>query len=163
MRKFWSNLAVQLGKRAGLVSVIGLLVTGLLGFGITKLQFATGQDSYLNKGDQVAKDNVQYQDLFGGQIMIVLFTMEDSTGTVKGVPVTELTTKENQEALRQAKAEIEKNPHVEAVLTPLDTLDFSAPTCSPARGRPHDPTNAEGVRPAEVHRQPGARSRPARR
>ena len=37
MRKFWSNLAVQLGKRDGLVSVIGLLVTGILGFGITKL------------------------------------------------------------------------------------------------------------------------------
>jgi hypothetical protein len=40
VRTFWSNLAVQLGKRAGLVSVIGLLVTGILGFGITKLDFA---------------------------------------------------------------------------------------------------------------------------
>ena len=143
MRTFWSNLAVQLGKRAGLVSVIGLLITGLLGFGITKLQFATGQDSYLNKSDQVAKDNVAYQDLFGGQIMIVLFTMEGE-GPNGGPPVTQLASPENQEVIRQAKAEIEKNPHVEAVLTPLDTLQFSANLLSRT---PDDPTNTETFDP----------------
>ncbi|MFN8018802.1 MAG: MMPL family transporter [Acidimicrobiales bacterium] len=144
MKKFWSNLAVQLGKRAGLVAVIGLLITGILGFGITKLNFATGQDSYLNKGDQVAKDNVAYQKLFGGQIMIVLFTMEDDQGTIKQVPVSELTTPENMQAIEQAKAEIEKSPHVEAVLTPLDTLDFSANLLSRT---PDDPTNAKAWDP----------------
>lgn len=144
MRKFWSNLAVQLGKRAGLVSVIGLLVTGLLGFGITKLQFATGQDSYLNKSDQVAKDNVAYQNLFGGQIMIVLFTMDEGAAGGDKVPVTGLATPENQFVIEQAKAEIEKNPHVEAVLTPLDTLDYSANLLSRT---PDDPTNTETFNP----------------
>ena len=61
MQRFWSYLAVQLGKHAIWVSVIGLLITVGLGFGITKLEFATGQDSYLNKSDQVSKDNVVYQ------------------------------------------------------------------------------------------------------
>ena len=42
----------------------------MLGFGITQLEFATGQDSYLNKDDQVYNDNVAYQDLFGGQAML---------------------------------------------------------------------------------------------
>ena len=37
MRKFWSILAVQLGKRAGLVSIIGLIITLILGLGIPKL------------------------------------------------------------------------------------------------------------------------------
>ncbi len=144
MRTFWSNLAVQLGKRAGLVSVIGLLITGLLGFGITKLQFSTGQDSYLNKGDQVAKDNVAYQNLFGGQIMIVLFTMDKGAAGGDAVPVTGLATPENQQAIKQAKAEIEKNPHVEAVLTPLDTLEFSANLLSRT---PDDPTDAKAFDP----------------
>lgn len=144
MRKFWSNLAVQLGKRAGLVSVIGLLVTGILGFGITKLQFATGQDSYLNKSDQVAKDNVAYQNLFGGQIMIVLFTMDEGAAGGDKVPVTGLATPENQFVIDQAKAEIEKNPHVEAVLTPLDTLEYSANLLSRT---PDDPTNADTFNP----------------
>lgn len=30
MSKFWSNLAVQLGKRAGVVSVVGLAMTLIL-------------------------------------------------------------------------------------------------------------------------------------
>jgi hydrophobe/amphiphile efflux-3 (HAE3) family protein len=144
MRTFWSNLAVQLGKRAGLVSVIGLLITGLLGFGITKLQFATGQDSYLNKSDQVAKDNVAYQELFGGQIMIVLFTMDEGAAGGDAAPVTALATPENQEVIRQAKAEIEQNPHVEAVLTPLDTLEYSANLLSRT---PDAPTDAEAFDP----------------
>src|SRR5215217_5667295 len=76
MQRFWSNVAVQLGKRAGVVSVVGLLITIGLGFGITKLDFATGQDSYLNKSDQVYKDNLAYQDLFGGQAMLTLITMD---------------------------------------------------------------------------------------
>src|SRR3981081_708782 len=77
MYRFWSRLAVELGKRAGLVSVIGLLVTLILGLGITRLDFATGQDSYLNKSDQVYKDNVAYQDLFGGQAMLTVITMNE--------------------------------------------------------------------------------------
>ena len=36
VQRFWSTLAVQVGKRAGLVSVIGLLVTLALGAGITQ-------------------------------------------------------------------------------------------------------------------------------
>ncbi|MEZ5138739.1 MAG: hypothetical protein R2711_08195 [Acidimicrobiales bacterium] len=34
MRKFWSKLAVVLGKRVGLVAAVGLLITGILGFGL---------------------------------------------------------------------------------------------------------------------------------
>ena len=77
MQRFWSWLAVKLGKHAGIVSVVGLVVTLVLGFGITQLEFATGQDSYLNKNDQVYKDNVAYQDLFGGQAMLTVITMDD--------------------------------------------------------------------------------------
>ena len=77
MQRFWSYVAVQLGKRAGLVSVLGLLVTVGLGLGIAKLDFATGQDSYLNKSDQVYKDNLAYQDLFGGQAMLTVVSMAE--------------------------------------------------------------------------------------
>ena len=132
MKKFWSNLAVQLGKRAGTVSVVGLVITLALGLGISQLKFATGQDSYLNKGDQVAKDNVAYQKLFGGQIMIVLFTMDD------GHTVDELANPANAKMIRDAKAEILKNPSVEAALTPLDTLDFSANLLSRTPEAPDD-------------------------
>jgi hypothetical protein len=46
----------------------------------------TGQDSYLNKSDQVYKDSVAYQHLFGGEAMLTLVTMD------KGHAVNELFT-----------------------------------------------------------------------
>jgi len=49
MQKFWAWLGLNLGRRAGVVSIVGLVITVALGFGIPKLEFATGQDSYLNK------------------------------------------------------------------------------------------------------------------
>src|SRR5436305_1957149 len=52
MERFWRWLAVVLGKRAGLVSVIGLLITVALGAGISRLEFTSSQDAYLNKTDQ---------------------------------------------------------------------------------------------------------------
>ena len=98
MQRFWSYLAVQLGKHAIWVTVIGLLVTIGLGLGITQLEFATGQDSYLNKSDQVYKDNVAYQDLFGGQAMLTVITMDD------GHTVDELFTGDGAAAVRSTSA-----------------------------------------------------------
>lgn len=136
MQRFWSWLAVQLGRRAGLVSVVGLIVTVALGLGITQLEFATGQDSYLNKDDQVAKDNVAYQDLFGGQIMIVLFTMDE------GHTVVDLASGENREAILRATEAIEADPNVESVVTPLTGLEFSDNLIQNAYA---DPTQKAGL------------------
>src|SRR5262245_13971870 len=113
MQRFWSVLAVNLGKRAGLVSVIGLLVTLVLGFGITKLDFATGQDSYLNKDDQVYKDNVAYQDLFGGQAMLTVITMDE------GHTVDELFTPEGREQFTTFHDALLDSGQVHGVITPL--------------------------------------------
>jgi len=77
MQRFWSWLAVEVGKRAGVVALVGLLITLVLGIGITRLDFATGQDSYLNKDEEVYQDSVAYQDLFGGQAMLAAISMDD--------------------------------------------------------------------------------------
>jgi uncharacterized protein len=77
MQRFWSWLAVELGRRAGLFALVGLIITLALGYGATRLEFATGQDSYLNASDQVYKDSVAYQHLFGGQAVLGLVTMDE--------------------------------------------------------------------------------------
>src|SRR3546814_13110018 len=71
-------MTANLGKRAAVVGVIVFLVTAILGLGLTKLEFATGQDSYLNTDANVYTDNVDYQDLFGAQEMLNIFTLEES-------------------------------------------------------------------------------------
>ncbi|HKY13522.1 MAG TPA: MMPL family transporter, partial [Microthrixaceae bacterium] len=119
MQRFWSNLAVTLGRRAGLVSVIGLVVTLGLGFGITKLEFATGQDSYLNQDDQVYKDNVAYQDLFGGQAMLSVIAMDE------GHTVDELLDPEGQAKFQEFADQVDESGQALGVITPLTAIEFS--------------------------------------
>ena len=120
MQRFWSWLAVELGKRAGLVAVIGLLLTLVAGYGTTQLKFATGQDSYLNSSDQVAKDNVAYQDLFGGEAMLVLLTAYD------GKDVVDLSNPHNLAEMNRIVAELRSHPDlIEAVVTPGNALEWS--------------------------------------
>ncbi|HEX7443869.1 MAG TPA: hypothetical protein VF320_08280, partial [Acidimicrobiales bacterium] len=120
MQRFWSWLAVELGKRAGLVAVVGLLITLVAGYGVTKLQFATGQDSYLNASDQVAKDNVAYQKLFGGEAMLVLLTAD------QGKTVLDVSNAHNQAEMEKMATELRAHPDlVDSVVTPGVALQWS--------------------------------------
>jgi hydrophobe/amphiphile efflux-3 (HAE3) family protein len=119
MRRVWAWMGLNFGKHAGIVGAIGLAITLVLGLGVTKLDFATGQDSYLNKDEQVYKDNVAYQDLFGGQAMLTLFTME------AGSDVVDLFTPENIEHMQQVDEQLHAVDGVEAVVTPLTALQFT--------------------------------------
>jgi uncharacterized protein len=117
--RVWSWLGLNLGKHAGVVSLVGLLITLILGYGITKLEFATGQDSYLNKDDQVYKDNVAYQDLFGGQAMLTLYSMDD------GKDVADLFTADNIAEMRRQEETLRKTNGVLNVISPLTVLEFN--------------------------------------
>jgi hydrophobe/amphiphile efflux-3 (HAE3) family protein len=138
MQRFWSWLAVNLGRRAGLVSVIGLLVTIGLGLGITQLEFATGQDAYLNTSDQVYKDNVSYQGLFGGQAMLTVITMD------KGHTVDELLDGPNRKKLVAVGRKLSAGtngdtPNAQGILgviTPVDALRLSNDLVSSPDGVP---------------------------
>lgn len=120
MQRFWSWLATELGHRAGLVAIIGLLLTLVAGYGTTKLQFATGQDSYLNASDQVAKDNVAYQDLFGGQAMLVLLSADSGSNVI------DLSNPHNLAEMKNISDQLKARPDlIEAVITPQTALDWS--------------------------------------
>jgi hypothetical protein len=119
MAKFWSWLAVNLGRHAGMVGAIGLVFTIVIGFGITRLEFATGQDSYLDADSQVYKDNVAYQDLFGGQAMLSVIAMDD------GARVEDLFTPEGIETMESVTARLEESGQTLGVVSPLTALEFS--------------------------------------
>src|SRR4051812_21141752 len=120
MQRFWSWLAVNLGKKAGLVSVIGLLLTLAIGAGITQLKFTSSQDAYLNKSDGVYKDNVSYQKLFGGEAMLTVITMD------KGHTVDELLNDANRAQLNKLGTSLAANRRsIFGVITPVDALRLS--------------------------------------
>lgn len=119
MRKLLASMAVNFGKHAAIVGVAVFVVTVILGAGASKLEFATGQDSYLNDDDQIAIDNEAYQDLFGGQAMVTLFTMDE------GTTVTDLFTPGNIAKMQAVEAELTSTEGVLSVVTPLTALQFT--------------------------------------
>ena len=128
MQKYWAWLGLNLGKHAGIVSIVGLLITITLGFGITKLEFATGQDSYLNKNEDVYKNSLAYQDLFGGQAMVTLVTLGE------GEELTDLFTPEDVAQWEAIEAEIKETggDDIFGVVTPLTALQFTNDLVLPA-------------------------------
>ncbi len=137
MQRFWSWLAVNLGKRAGVVSIVGLLVTFGLGYGITNLDFATGQDSYLNEGEQIYDDSVAYQDLFGGQAMISVFSMDE------GSHVDELFADGGLETMQAVEEEIDSIDGVLGIIDPVGALEYSSDLVIAPKEGCEDPSSAE--------------------
>ncbi len=123
MRQFWSWLAVWCGKHAGMVAVIGLLITLTLAAGTTQLKFQTSQASYLNRSDQIYKDDVAYEKLFGGQAMVTMITMDG------GRTVDHFFTPANVAAMDRLDAELHAGAtqhQLVGVISPVTVMDLSA-------------------------------------
>jgi hydrophobe/amphiphile efflux-3 (HAE3) family protein len=120
MERFWRWLGMALGKYWKIVALIVVVITVVLGLGARNIEFATGQDSYLNPDSQIAIDNVAFQDDFGGETVILLFTATD------GSDIEELFTGANLAELERINAELAAVPGGYAVVTPLTSLQFSA-------------------------------------
>jgi len=132
MRRTWEWLGLNLGKRAGTVAMVGLLVTLVLGLGVTKLRFTTSNSDYLNNNDPAWINNVNYEKVFGGDPMAVLFTMKP------GTTVDNLLTKHNQAEFRTIAARLGKDPWVFSAVTPMDALQFAQKLLSSPTGSPLD-------------------------
>jgi uncharacterized protein len=118
VRRFWSWLGLNLGKHWIIVLTTGAVLTVGLGLGISKLEFSTGQDSYLNKSDQVYKDSVAYQNLFGGQAMLTLVTMD------KGHTVNELFSTANLAQWRAVEKQLRDSGRTVSVVSPVTALEY---------------------------------------
>ncbi|MDQ1635550.1 MAG: uncharacterized protein QOJ32_2359 [Frankiaceae bacterium] len=119
MQRFLAALAVTLGRRAKLVAALVAVVTVVLGFGATRLEFATGQDSYLNSNDQVAVDNEKYQSLFGGQAMLTVWSAP------AGGDVVSFFSRANLDQLAEVERRLTADQHILGVITPATALQYT--------------------------------------
>jgi hydrophobe/amphiphile efflux-3 (HAE3) family protein len=117
---FWRRAGITLGKRWLVVVVVVAAVTAVLLAGLSRLEFATGQDSYLNPGSQAAIDNVAFQDQFGGETMILLFMADE------GRDIRDLYNDTNRAELERLETELRAIEEQYAVITPLTSLGFSS-------------------------------------
>src|SRR5262245_52953357 len=133
MDRFWSWLGLNLGKHWITVLLIGGLLTVGLGYGATRLKFSTAQSNYLNASDQVYKDNVAYQNLFGGQAMVTLVTM------APGHTVDELFTPDAIAQWTAVETKIRTSGQALSVVSPLTALQWNdnlikSPSGDPTKG-----------------------------
>ena len=119
METFWRRAGVQLGKYWYAVLALVVAITGLLTFGLQQLDFATGQDSYLNPDSQIALDNVAFQEDFGGETIVLLFRAEE------GRDISDLFEGENLAELRRVEEELREIPEVFSVVAPLTSITWS--------------------------------------
>ncbi|MGD9704471.1 MAG: RND family transporter [Acidimicrobiia bacterium] len=120
MDRIWTRIGQVVAKRTVLVLVLVVVITAVLAGGLARLDFATGQDSYIDKNSTEAKDNERYQNLFGGESMVVLFTVPE------GGTVVDLFTEENLARFEQLDATLhEPDKGLEAVITPVTALRWT--------------------------------------
>ena len=121
MERMWRSLGLNLGKYWYAVLGVVIVITVVLAtLGASQIEFATGQDSYLNSDSQEAIDNVEFQDQFGGETVILLFTAEDDA------IIPDLFSPANLEELARIEDELRGIPEVSAVITPLTSATFSS-------------------------------------
>jgi len=115
----WRTRLAGHGRRAGVIALTLLVVTLGLGFGLTRLTFTTGQDNYLNSDSRIARDNVEYQSLFGGQAMVTAFEV------TPGSRLVDLFTAHNIALFRSLQKDLDADARIESVVTPLTALEFT--------------------------------------
>ena len=82
MRGWWRPVGEWLSRRTMATLAAVAVITAVFAVGLNKLDFATGQDSYIDPHSKVANDNRAYQTLFGGETVISLFTVPEGSTLV---------------------------------------------------------------------------------
>jgi uncharacterized protein len=119
MHDRWASIGRLLSRRTIAASVAVVLISAGMVLGVRQLDFATGQDSYIDPSSQVAKDNRRYQDLFGGESMVVLFTLDESHDVV------DLFTPANVAQLDDIQTQLQNSAGVHSVVSPLTLLQWT--------------------------------------
>jgi hypothetical protein len=133
MRNAWSWLGLELGKRAGIVALVGLLATVALGLGMTHLTFETSNNSYLNTNDRAQIETNAYNEAqFGGDPLAAMFTM------VPGKTVDDLYPLHNELQFLVLESKLKRDPWVSNYITPLDVMVLADRISYSSDGNPTD-------------------------
>jgi hydrophobe/amphiphile efflux-3 (HAE3) family protein len=132
MRRFWEWLGLNLGRRAGLVGALGLLVTLALGLGVTTLKFTTSNSDYLNKNDRAYINSVRYESKFGGDPMAILISMNP------GKTIDDLFTPANQQLITSLSQKLHHDSWVYSDISPIDALSIASGLLTSPDGNPLD-------------------------
>jgi hydrophobe/amphiphile efflux-3 (HAE3) family protein len=92
----------------------------VLAFGIARLHFETGQDTLLDPGSKISRDNARFQAPFGGDPLLILF--ETPPG---GATIDQLFTPSNRTTLTHLDSDLNATGHFQSIISPLLILEFA--------------------------------------
>ncbi|MCZ7529704.1 MAG: MMPL family transporter [Acidimicrobiia bacterium] len=134
MRQFWNGLAGVVTKHYKAVLTLAAVVTVIMAFGITKLEFETSQDALIGADNPVAQDNERFQENFGGEPMLVLFSATEDGGKQS---IDLVADEENAKTLAEfgdelrAATDANGDPLFHAVVSPVTAMNFAASQVTP--------------------------------
>ena len=114
LRRAWLVLTDVIQTRYFWILAVACVLTAVLAFGIPRIEFKTGQDTLVSSSSQVYKDNLSYQETFGGDPMIVLFEGD----------VPRLLSAPNVDTLRSLEADLQQREGVGAIVSPFTVVQL---------------------------------------
>jgi hydrophobe/amphiphile efflux-3 (HAE3) family protein len=114
LRRAWLILTDVIQTRYFWILGVAAVLTAVLAFGIPRIQFKTGQDTIVSSSSQVYKDNLSYQETFGGDPMIILFEGD----------VRQLLSPPNVDTLRNLEADLQQRQSVDTVISPYTVVQL---------------------------------------
>jgi predicted RND superfamily exporter protein len=103
-------------RHLGLVALGLVAVTAALVPGLARLEFSSSQDTMVDPASDVYRDNVRYQERFGGEVMILLFEGR----------VADLVTPEHRAELDALEDGLAGARGYHTVVSPVTALEYAA-------------------------------------
>ncbi len=116
MKAFWLFCADFIRRRYPWVLAASVVATVVLAFGIPRLEFKNSQDTIVPASSEVYRDNQRYEQQFGGEPVLVLFTGDD---------VRNLFAPPNVDQLAALEDELNETGLFHSVFGPLALLRFA--------------------------------------
>jgi uncharacterized protein len=146
MRRLWTSLSAVVTRHPGRLLGAVAAVVALLALGLPQLEFLTGQDTMVDPGSDVYRDDLRYQSTFGGEPMYVLLTGDiDAIST--GPALAEI---------RAMEEDLRATGEFPAVVGPATALDFAAAQLAVAPDMIAGATERDAVAAAEAARAAAA-------
>ena len=126
MKTWWLFCADLLRRHYLWVLAASVVATVVLAFGIARLEFSTSQDTLVPAGSAVFQDNLRYQQQFGGEPVLVLFTAEaEDGGPYEDREILRLFAPDNVAELDALERELNGSALYHSVFGPLTILRFA--------------------------------------
>lgn len=116
MNAFWDFSANAIKRWHVWLLVLAAAATVGLGFGLTRLEFKTSLDTIVPSNSETYLENVRYEQQFGGEPVLALFSGDD---------IRELFIGQNKAELAALEQELEESGLYHSVFGPLGLLEFA--------------------------------------